>query len=183
MLPRKPGAVNARRRRPSSEPILRAPGPRGLPLEHDLEVFHRTLPGWYVTRNLADRSKGKRGEPDYTGIPSVYGAGFSCEMGDASRLVRGRPVVMFDAKSTRDARWPISLLAQHQAVAFSRITALGHQAGVYLRLGTGPDAGDWWLPWADLAEGWNAWWTKRETFYPTPTRRIVAMDWTRAVGT
>jgi len=168
MLPRKPGAVNARRRRPSSEPILRAPGPRGLPLEHDLEVFHRTLPGWYVTRNLADREKGKKGEPDYTAIPA---------------FLTPHRVVLFDAKSTRAEQWPISLLAQHQAVAFARITALGHAAGVYLRLGSGANAGDWWLPWADLAEGWNAWWTKRETFYPVPTRRIVGMDWTRAVGT
>jgi len=177
MLPRKPSAVNARRRRPSSEPILRAPGPRGLPLEHDLEVFHRTLPGWYVMRNLADREKGKKGEPDYTAIPDCRW------IDDPEFCMRRVGVVMFDAKSTRAARWPISLLAQHQAVAFARITALGHQAGVYLRLGSGPNAGDWWLPWADLADGWNVWWTKQETFYPVPTRRIVGMDWTRAVGT
>lgn len=142
--------------------------PRGSELENDLAKFHRTLPGWYVTRNLADRAKGKKGEPDYTAIPPYLSP---------------HKVVMFDAKSTRVGQWPISLLAQHQAVAFARMCALGHQAGVYLRLGSGPNAGDWWLPWADLDAGWNAWWTKRETFYPVPTRRIVAMDWTRAVGT
>lgn len=120
-------------------------------------------------RNLADREKGKKGEPDYTGIPAPSTGHMH--------------VVMFDAKSTRAGQWPISLLAQHQAVAFTRITALGHTAGVYLRLGSGENAGDWWLPWYDLADGWNAWWTKRETFYPVPTRRIVGMDWTRAVGT
>lgn len=144
---------------------------RGAGLEADLDAFHRTLPGWYVMRNLADRSKGKRGEPDYTAIPGFRTPGFA------------NGVVMFDAKSTRAARWPISLLAQHQAVAFARLSALGHQAGVYLRLGSGENAGDWWLPWSDLDAGWNTWWTKRETFYPTPTRRIVGMDWTRAVGT
>lgn len=179
-------AVVANRRRQSAEPILRSSAPRGVALENDLDAFHRTLIGWYVMRNLADRAKGKKGEPDFTAIPAtpITPSEWTHASGTTYYRLDAIPrVVMFDAKSTKAEKWPISLLAQHQAVAFARLSALGHTAGVYLRLGSGPDAGDWWLPWADLAEGWNDWWTRKQTFYPTPTRRIVAMDWTRAVGT
>ena len=163
-----PAASTSAPFRSSAPGIVARPAARGLALERDLDAYHATLPGWYVQRNHADRERGKRGEPDYTAIPC--------------RTVHGsHRVVVFDAKSTKAARWAVSLLAPHQAAAFQRITDLGHTAGVYLRLGTGPNAGDWWLPWSDLAEGWRAFYRERVTFYPVPRWKVEGMDWPATV--
>jgi hypothetical protein len=172
MLPRTPAIVNPYDPACSvgtpETPVVTTGLPRlsavasGAALEADLNRFHATLSGWYVQRNYADRERGKKGAPDFIGLPTPPGR-----------------AVLFDAKSTRQPRWPISLLAPHQATAFERLTSVGHTAGVYLRLGSGPNMGDWWLPWGELCEGWRAYWQDRVTYYPTPRVRVTGMDWTR----
>lgn len=175
MLPRPTRTVNRARTRAPTTPGQPSGLPRGFALERELDAFHATLTGWHVQRNYADPARGRKGQPDYTAVPAV---GEPWTHASGRTYYAAAPVVLFDAKSTFRDRWPISLLAPHQAVAFQRIADLGHVAGVYLRV----PSGDWWLPWADLAEGWRGYYAGREAFYPVPRWRVEGMNWPATVA-
>lgn len=132
----------------------------GANLESDLDRYHLTLQadGWYAHKKWPKGPQRKKGPPDYLLVSPA-----------------GRPV-LFDAKSTKATRWPVSLLSAHQYADLSRFPGL---AGVYLRLPTG----DRWVTMDDLGPLWREWWTTKSPVYLTATSgRPVALDWASYVG-
>jgi hypothetical protein len=138
----------------------------GDALETDLARFHAGLGGWIVIqqypRVVGGRLAGK-GAPDFLAWD-------------------GRLAVLFDAKSIAAPRWPIDLLAPHQAVALARWAGLPRSAaGLYLRT----SEGDAWLPWSTVAPAWDAHWSRRAR--PVPTLSVAdgvlvsGCDWTAAL--
>jgi len=106
----------------------------GRALEDDLTRFHLRRADIYAHKNNPDIGRGKKGPPDFT----------AC--------VNGRGV-LFDAKSTREETWPVSLLKPHQATALERFRSAGGVAAIYLRLATG----DRWVTWPEFRERWRDW--------------------------
>lgn len=103
----------------------------GANLEADLDRYHLTLQadGWYAHKKWPKGPQRKKGPPDYLLVSPT-----------------ARPV-LFDAKSTKAAHWPVSLLSAHQYADLSRFTGL---AAIYLRL----PSGDRWVPFSLIAPRW-----------------------------
>lgn len=132
----------------------------GASLEADLDRFHLTLcaAGWYQHRKWPKGPQRKKGPPDYL-LCTPAGRG-----------------VLFDAKSIRSARWPVSLLDAHQ---YADLRAFSGTAGIYLRLA----GGDRWIPFPVVAPVWLGWYRAGLTGaaaslgaddgYP-----VVGCDWT-----
>jgi hypothetical protein len=76
---------------------------------------------------------------------------------DFSACVGGRSI-LFDAKSTEEETWPVSLLKAHQSVALDRHLSAGGMSAVFLRLRSRGDAVHRWLPWALVSPVFWAWW-------------------------
>jgi hypothetical protein len=132
----------------------------GASLEADLDRYHLTLVerGWYVHRKWPAGPQRKVGPPDYLLVSPT-----------------GHPV-LFDAKSTKAPRWPVSLLSAHQYADLSRFTGL---AAIYLRLPTG----DRWVTMDELGPLWREWWTTKNPVHLTATSgRPAALDWASYVG-
>lgn len=146
---------------PPRSPAAQASAARnGASLEADLDRFHLTLTaaGWYRHRKWPRGPQRKKGPPDYL-------------------LVSPRRVpVLFEAKSTRAARWAVSLLDSHQ---YADLRAFHGVAGVYMRL----PSGDRWLPFDIVAPVWLGWYRAGLTgaaasFGSDDGYPVVGCDWT-----
>lgn len=132
----------------------------GDALESDLDQFHARLSiqGWYVQPKWPKGPQRTKGPPDYLLIGP------------------DRTPVLFDAKSTQAAAWPVLLLAPHQFTALDRFPGV---AGVYLRL----SVGDRWIPFSLLGDRWTRAYQSQRPDYLTAADGIpvVGMDWTAHV--
>lgn len=129
----------------------------GDALETDLVNAHLGFADWYVHQN---HPRVLRGQPVGKGPPDFIAIG------------PGGARVLFDAKSTTGARWPVSNLLPHQAAAFDLFTRAGGTAGVYLRT----SEGDCWIPWATLRPLWQDHWQRRGTACLTRADGVAVKD-------
>ena len=105
-------------------------------------VIYRSPPGIHIERNRGGRITGRltgKGPPDYTGT------------------LTGGHAIGFDAKSTRQTRWTLDNIKDHQAADLDAWEEAGAIGGIMLRFTSGGRSVMAWLPWEALGPLWWRW--------------------------
>ena len=124
----------------------RAARAAGESLEADILSGNR--PRWVYLARTSEPTKVVKARGTLTRV--AVGAGVA----DFHGGVHGRLVVM-EAKSTREDRWPLKALTDEQARGLDAAMAAGCRAGVILRYDATRRVV--WLPWGALGPAWRRW--------------------------